>query len=151
LLALFLLAPFAGWWPLLPAAGILAADAALVWMRLKRRGLPISLPALVAGRMRALGSLVYYLSYHLVRYYSAALLALAALVPFFWVVPVVALGCAAGVDYAVRRPRLSFIRFAGIYFLEQLAYGTGVFWGCLRMKCFSSYRVAIFRHVELTT
>jgi mycofactocin system glycosyltransferase len=148
-LALCLLAPLAGWWPLLPAAGLLMADAAAIRLRITRRGLPIGLPALLAGRLRALGSLVYYLCYHLVRYYSTVLFAIALALPPFWAVFIGALGVAAGVDYAVKKPRLSFVRFAGIYLLEQIAYGTGVFWGCLRRKTFASYRVVLLRQAEV--
>jgi hypothetical protein len=68
----------------------------------------------------------------------------------FWVVPAVTLGCAAGVDFAVRKPQLPFVRFAAIYLLEQLAYGAGVFWGCLRRKGFASYRVILLRKMELS-
>jgi mycofactocin system glycosyltransferase len=149
-LALCLAAPLAAWWLLLPAAGLLAADAAAVRLRIARRGLPIGLPALLAGRLRALGSLIYYLCYHLVRYYAAILIAIALALPPFWVVFIGVLGCAAGVDYAVKKPRLSFVRFAGIYLLEQIAYGAGVFWGCLRRKTFASYRVLILRQSELS-
>lgn len=150
LLALCLMAPFTGWWTLLPAAGVLAADAAAVRLRFKRRQLPIGLPALIAGRLRALGSLVYYLCYHLVRYYATPLIALILIAPQFWMVPVGVLWCAAGVDHAVRKPRLSFARFTGIYLLEQIAYGAGVFWGCLRRKTFASYRVVILRQMEMS-
>jgi hypothetical protein len=31
--------------------------------------------------------------------------------------------------------------FCCYYFLEQLAYGSGVFIGCLRLKAFASYRL----------
>ena len=150
-LMLCLAAPFAGWWPLLLAGGLLVADAAIVRVRFIRRRLPIGLLSLLAGRLRALGSLTYYLSYHLVRYYAVPLIVIALLIPGFWAwaLPVAALLCAAGVDHAVRRPPLSFIRFSGIYLLEQLAYGAGVFWGCLSRKCFASYRVVIFRQTEL--
>src|SRR6266545_2838663 len=70
LLALCLSAPFTGWWSLLPALAVLVADAVIVRHRLASRGIPIGLPALLRGRVRALCSLVYYLSFHLVRYYS---------------------------------------------------------------------------------
>jgi mycofactocin system glycosyltransferase len=149
-LALCLLAPLAAWWPLLPAAGLLAADAVVVRLRIARRGLPIGLSALLAGRLRALGSLVYYLCFHLVRYYAVVLLAIAMALPPFWAVFIGALGVAASVDYAVKKPRLSFVRFTGIYLLEQIAYGAGVFWGCLRRKTFASYRVVILRQAELS-
>ena len=149
-LALCLAAPFAGFWTILLASGILVADAAIVKGRFVRRKLPVKMRSLLAGRLRALGSLAYYLCYHLVRYYAAPLIVFALVVPGFpaWGLPVAALLCATGVDYAVRKPPLSFVRFSVIYLLEQLAYGAGVFWGCLSRKCFASYRVVIFRQIE---
>lgn len=147
-LALFISAPFAGWWPLLLAALVLAADATAVRLRIKKQGLPIGCAAILAGRLRALGSLVYYLCYHLVRYYATLLIAMALIVPALWVLFCVVLVCAAGVDHAVKKPRLSFPAFTGVYLLEQVAYGAGVFWGCLSRKCFASYRVDIFRQME---
>ena len=149
-LLLCLAAPFAGAWTLLLAAGLLVADAGFVKVRFMRRRLPIGLVTLLGGRLRALGSLTYYLCYHLVRYYAAPLIVIALMVPGFWAwaLPFAALLCAAGVDHAVRKPPLSFIRFCGIYLLEQVAYGAGVFWGCLNRKCFASYRVVLLRQME---
>jgi mycofactocin glycosyltransferase len=151
-LALCIMAPLAGWWPLLSAAVLLAADSALVRVRFIRRGLPIGLAALFAGRLRALGSLIYYLSYHLVRYYSMPLILTALIVPGFpaWSIPAALLLCAARVDYKVKKPDITFVRFSGIYLLEQIAYGAGVFWGCARRKCFASYRVVILGQMELS-
>lgn len=151
-LALIIMAPLTGWWSLFSAAGLLAADSTIVRVRFIRRGLPIGLATLFAGRLRALGSLAYYLSYHLVRYYSMPLILTALIVPGFlaWSVPVALLLCAARVDYKVKKPYISFTRFSGIYLLEQIAYGAGVFWGCARRKCFASYRVVIFGQMELS-
>jgi mycofactocin system glycosyltransferase len=149
-LVLCLAAPFSGGWTLLLASGLLVADAAVVRVRFIRRRLPIGLLALLGGRLRALGSLAYYLSFHLVRYYALPLIVIALIVPGFWAwaLPAGALLCAAGVDHAVRRPPLAFIRFCGIYLLEHIAYGAGVFWGCLSRRCFSSYRVVLHRQAE---
>jgi mycofactocin system glycosyltransferase len=149
-LTLCLIAPFTGWWSLLPAGGVLVVDAATVRLRIARQGLSIGLAAILAGRLRAIGSLAYYICFHLVRYYAVPLIAIALLVPGFWAwaLPAAALLCAAGVDHAVRKPPLPFFRFCGIYLLEHIAYGSGVFWGCLKRKCFASYRVELLRHVE---
>ena len=151
-LLLCLAAPFTTWWTLLLAAGLVGIDAAIVRVRFMRRNLPVGLISLLGGRLRALGSLAYYICYHLIRYYATPLIAVALLVPGFWAstLPVAALLCAAGVDYAVKKPPLPFIKFCGVYLLEQLAYGAGVFWGCLSRKCFASYRVVIFRQMEQT-
>ena len=149
-LVLCLAAPFAGAWTLLLASGLLAADVAIVRVRFIRRQIPVGLLPLLGGRLRALGSLAYYLSYHLVRYYAVPLVVVALAIPGVWalVLPAAALLCASGVDHAVRKPPLSYPRFCGIYLLEQLAYGSGVFWGCFTRKCFASYRVVLLRQME---
>jgi mycofactocin system glycosyltransferase len=149
-LALCLLAPLLSAWLIPAAAGLLAADAAVYRSRLARRGVPLSFPAILAGRLRALGGLSYYLSYHLVRYYALALCAVALVLPPFWALPLAALFTCAGVDYVIKKPRLTPFGFTGIYLLEQIAYGAGVFWGCLRGRGFASYRVTILRKMEVT-
>jgi mycofactocin system glycosyltransferase len=151
ILSLCLIASLSGWWSLLLAAGLLAADAVDVKARINKQGMTIGHAAILAGRLRACGSLVYYICYHLVRYYSTPLIVLALIIPQMWLLFGSVLICAAGVDYAVKKPPLSFPGFAGIYFLEQLAYGAGVFWGCFSRKCFASYKVLIIRHAELPT
>ena len=150
LLALCLMAPFTGWLSLPIAVGVLAIDSLVVRLRFARRRLPIGFPALLAGRLRALGSLVYYLSYHLIRYYSLPLIAVAIFFPPFWAVPISVLVCAAKVDHAIKKPQLSFLRFAGVYLLEQIAYGTGVFWGCLSRRTFATYRVVLMKQMEVS-
>ena len=149
-LALSLISPFTGWWPLLLAAAVLATDSVSTKIRLSRRQLPISFSSITGGRLRALGSLLYYICYHLVRYYSTPLLLIALIAPgpWSWLLPAAALLCAAGVDFAIKKPKLTFISFSIIYLLEQLSYGAGVFWGCLSRKCFTSYRVVISRQIE---
>jgi len=149
ILALCVIGPFTGWWSIAAAAAILIIDTTRVCVRLNRSALPIGLPAIIAGRLRALGSLVYYLSYHLVRYYAAPLLIITLIVPKFGLLFLAVIGCAAGVDHAVRKPRLSFLLFTAIYLMEQFAYGAGVFSGCLRGRTFASYRVEILRQMAL--
>jgi mycofactocin glycosyltransferase len=149
LLALCLAAPFSAGWSLLPAFAVLGLDTALVRTRLRRGNVPVGLPALLGGRLRALGSLVYYLCYHLVRYYSLLFIAGAVFQPLLLIPLLAALACAARVDFAVKKPQQAFASFMAVYALEQLAYGSGVFWGCLSRGCFSSYRVVILRQMEL--
>lgn len=150
ILVLCLMTLFTGVWSLLAAGGLLLLDATTVRLRTGKQGLPISLAAILAGRLRALGSLCYYLSYHLVRYYSIPLIAISLLVPVVLILFGIVLASAAGVDYAVKKPKLSFPIFVGVYLMEQLAYGAGVFWGCLSRRCFASYRVDIFKQMEQT-
>lgn len=149
-LALALCAPFAGLWALVAAAAVLAADAAVYRGRLARRGVELSYCGVAAGRLRALGGLGYYLSYHLVRYYFPALCLIPLLLPWFALLPAAAFLTCAGVDYRIRKPVLSPFGFGAIYLLEQLAYGAGVFWGCLRGRGFASYRVHVLSRMEVT-
>ena len=153
LLALLLLlcaaAPFTGLPSLAAAVIILVADAFWNRHRFVRRGVPIGALELMRGRIRALGSLVYYLSYHLVRYYTIPLLAVSAVFPLTALLFTAALITSARVDHGIRKPRLTFLPFLWIYFMEQAAYGAGVFWGCLNRKTFASYRVVIIRQSEL--
>ena len=151
LLALLALTPALGWWSLLAAVSVLAADTFSVRHKLATRRIPVGLTAIIGGRLRALGSLVYYLSFHLVRYYSLVLILAALFIPWLWLGFLALLACAAGVDFAIKKPSQSLIAFASIYTLEHLAYGSGVFWGCLRRGSFSSYRVVIMRQMELAT
>jgi mycofactocin system glycosyltransferase len=140
-LGLVLSVPLFGWWSLLAAAIVMAVDICVVRRRLAGRGLQLGMGELLAGRLRAMGSLVYYISYHLIRYYTLLLLITALCLPSFLPAVTLLFLIAAGVDYQVRQPPLSFAAFAAIYLLEQLAYGSGVFWGCLAGRTFRSYRV----------
>jgi mycofactocin system glycosyltransferase len=149
-LALLALSVLAGTW--VPAAAVVlgvAADARWFGRRLRRAGLPVGYPAVLAARTRALGSLAYYVAYHLVRYYGWPLLAAAAAWPRAGLLASILFGVAAGVDWAVRRPALSLPAFAFYYGAEHLAYGLGVFWGCWRERTFSSYRPVLRGRADL--
>ncbi len=147
-LSLCIAAPLVGWWLLAAAAAILTFDSLTVRRRLRRGGVPFGFASVALGRIRSMGSLAYYLSYHLIRYYSVPLMLISLvdsrLLPVF---PLVAL-CASAVDYAVRKPETGYPAFVAIYLLEQLSYGSGVFMGCVRGGTFASYRVEMLRHME---
>jgi mycofactocin system glycosyltransferase len=130
-------------WPAGAAAGVLLADAARLARRLRAKGLTVPGSWVVAARLRAFGSLLYYLAFHLTRYYAPALVLLGLAWPRAGAVAAaLALGAAA-VDHAVRRPALGFPAFLVIYLAEHVAYGAGVFVGCLRVRTFASYRPSL--------
>jgi len=127
--------------PLPPAALLLLADALLTGRRLRRQGLALPVWKVLSARGRAAASLGYYLGYHLLRYYFVPLLLTALLFPPLGLLLLTTLLGVATVDHQVRRARLALPRFWFYYALEQLAYGSGVFMGCLRLKNFASYRL----------
>lgn len=128
-------------WPLLPAFLFLLVDGACTDRRIRAQGLTLASGKILLARSRTLASLAYYLGYHLLRYYLLPLLLISCLYPPFGLLVLLALGGVATVDHQVRQARLALPLFCFYYFLEQLAYGSGAFMGCLRLKNFSSYRL----------
>jgi mycofactocin system glycosyltransferase len=127
--------------PLPFAAAVLLIDTALATRKIRAQRLPFTLLQILLARVRAVGSLSYYLGYHLLRYYLLPFLLAALIHP---PLGLLFLGAVVGVglvDYRVRKPHMGLPAFYFCYVLEQLAYGSGVFWGCLRMKSFSCYRL----------
>jgi hypothetical protein len=120
---------------------LLLVDAVSATRKIRKQGLPLSYFKVLLARGRAVGSLGYYIGFHLLRYYLWPFMLLVLLYPPFGFL---LLCCTLGVglvDYRVRNPRMALAAFYLYYVLEQLSYGTGVFWGCFRLKNFSSYRL----------
>jgi mycofactocin glycosyltransferase len=91
--------------------------------------------------LRAHLSMLYFVYFHLVRYYLAPLAAAGLAAPGAWLLMSVAVMYAAAVDYAVKKPRLSFPVFLAYYLAEHGAYQVGVMQGCLRAGTWRSYAV----------
>jgi hypothetical protein len=51
----------------------------------------------------------------------------------------------ACVDYRFKRPALPFPSFLALYLAEHVAYGAGVFRGCVRQRTFRCYRPVVVR------
>jgi len=127
---------------------LMTVDAYLARRRLAGLGLLIGWGTVFKARLRAMGSLAYYIGFHIIRYYLTPLVIASLFFPRFGFA-VCAIAVSVGiVDYSVRSPRLSFLPFFFYYIAEQFAYGAGVFWGCLKLKRFSSYRMALLKHIE---
>ena len=135
-LSFFLASPL----PAALGAAVVSLDAMRLWRKLRRQEVSLSPARVLRARVKAWGSLLYYLSYHLTRYYLPLLVLGGLAWPrFALLVATLALWC-AGVDYWMRRPALMFPAFFALYLAEHLAYGAGVFRGCLRERTFRSYR-----------
>lgn len=140
--ALLAAAAFLGrlWWPAALAAAVLLLDAGRSWLALRRKEVLLGPGAVLRARLRGSASLVYYVSFHLIRYYGAPLLLVGVLWPRFGALAAGLALFAAAVDHRVRRPALRFPAFLGLYVAEHLAYGGGVLCGCWRQGTFGSYR-----------
>ena len=127
------------------AVVVVALDAARLWSRLRRQ-LP-SLPwrRVMGARLRAWGSMLYYVSFHVTRYYAPALVLASVAWPRFAILAAALALWPACVDHRLRRPALPFPAFVAFYLAEHLAYGAGVFRGCLRQRTFRSYRPVVVK------
>jgi mycofactocin glycosyltransferase len=129
--------------PRLAAAGLapLALDIARRMSNLNDHGVDMPVERVAFSVLRAHLSMLYFVYFHLVRYYLAPLAVAGLAAPGAWLLMSVAVLYAAAVDYAVKKPRLSFPEFLGYYLAEHGAYQVGVALGCLRAGTWRSYRV----------
>lgn len=129
--------------PRLLAAGLapLALDIARRLRNLAEHQVELPAERVAFSVLRAHLSMLYFVYFHLVRYYLVPLAAAGLLAPGAWVLMSVAVLYAAAVDYAVKKPRLSFPVFLGYYLAEHGAYQAGVAIGCLRAGTWRSYLV----------
>ena len=138
-----------GWAPAAGAVALVGADAARTRARLARRRVPVGWARVVGARLRALGSLAYYLGSHGVRYYGLPGLLAGLLWPAAGGLGLAVLAGVGWVEHRTRRPALAYPVFLALYGAESLAYGLGVLWGCIRLGSFSSYRPVVYRRMEM--
>ncbi len=130
-------------WCLAGALTLTVGEALLQQRRLAQRGIGIGWLTVLRARLRGTGSLAYYLGYHLLRYYAWLFICLMPLFPLAGMLLILIAFLAGSVDYWIKRPGMNFILFLAFYLPEQLAYGAGVFGGCLNRKHFGSYRFVV--------
>ena len=137
-------------WALAGALGALLLDGKLAVRRLQQCGLPLEAGAVWGARLRALGSLVYYVTHHAVRYYGLPLLAASVIWPRLGLVAWALLLVVVVVERRVKGSALGLAPFTFFFLAEHLAYGAGVFAGCLRKKRFGSYRPILYRRMDMS-
>ncbi|NOY44986.1 MAG: mycofactocin system glycosyltransferase, partial [Deltaproteobacteria bacterium] len=125
------------------------ADALWARARLARRRVPVGWARVTGARLRALGSLAYYLGAHGVRYYGLPMILAGVLWPAAGALGLAVLAGVGWVEHRTRRPALPYPVFLALYAAENLAYGLGVLWGCGRKGSFSSYRPVVYRRMEM--
>lgn len=148
LLFVCLTIPVTGVSGVLLAAAMLMADSMAIRQKTKKLGVQLGLFQLMKARLRTVMSLMYYISFHLVRYHLILLLVLSLWLPMLIPLTILMLSCSVLVDFSVKKPKMSLIQFFFIYLFEQIAYGLGVFGGCLKGKNFLSYFVVVRSHLD---
>jgi mycofactocin system glycosyltransferase len=137
-------------WCALGSISLFGLDVAVAQSRLRRAGLLLPWPRVWAARLRALGSLVYYAGGHALRYYAVPLLVASVAWPRLGLVVGALLLGLATVERRVKGTALGLPAFLVFFLGEHIAYGLGVFWGCVRQGRFGSYRPVLYRKMEMT-
>ena len=114
-------------------------DGARRRSRLRRSGAEIPETKIWNSVLRGHLSMLYFVYFHLTRYYLVPLTAGGAAVPGLWALEAAVVLYAAGVDYSTRRPRMSFPVYLAYYVAEHASYQAGVAAGCVRARSFRSY------------
>jgi mycofactocin glycosyltransferase len=141
--ALISLSPF----PALATAAGFLTDWVLKARRLGRASISVSQPKILFSLLRTYLSLFYFVSFHVIRYYTVLLLFLGLLLPQFWLLCLSMVLFISVVDYRLKRPQLGFLPFLFYYFLEHIAYQIGVFIGCAQRQTFGGYSVKFVRRL----
>jgi len=131
--------------------GILLADFFRKYLKIERSGLRLKTFQILFSVMRAHFSFSYQTSSYLSRYYLIFLVPLSLLFPKVWGFLFFLLIFSGSVEFSIKRPKMNLLYFLFFYTLEQFAYQTGVFWGCLRNKNFGSYFPTLLKKSEIET
>ncbi len=123
--------------PLLVVSGlVLLLDSGIRFFKLARQKLTLTFFTIVAAALRGYLALLYHWAAFFSRYYLVLAL------PFGFFLPAISLILlglhllTAGVEYFIKKPRLNFFSFFWYFTLDQLSYQLGVWWGCLKNRCF---------------
>jgi len=125
--------------------GILLVDFIRKFLQIKRSGLQLEISQVLLSVLRSHFSFSFQTSSFLARYYLIFLIPLSLLYPKMWGFLLFLLIFSAFSDFSVKTPKINFIAFLFFYTLDQVAYQTGVFWGCTKRKNFMPYIPIILR------
>jgi mycofactocin system glycosyltransferase len=140
-LTILLLNPY----PLIAMPVLFGIDLYRRSLTLRRAKMTISLYKTALSALRSYYSFCYFVFFHLIRYYLILFIGFGFLWHPLWILGVLMIVQTSVTDYFVKKPPLRYPFFLFFYLLEHLAYQTGVFWGCLRLRYFGSYLLSFKR------
>ncbi|MBI5604170.1 MAG: mycofactocin biosynthesis glycosyltransferase MftF [Deltaproteobacteria bacterium] len=124
-------------WPLLGvSSGIFLLDTIIRFIALSSRRIPLGFKSLLLAGIREYLAFFYHWAAFFSRYYLFVPL---LIFPFLPMISLALIGLHllnGAVEYFIKKPRLNFFSFLFYFTLDQLAYQAGVWWGCLKNRCF---------------
>jgi mycofactocin system glycosyltransferase len=139
IVALFFALLFLSAFPLILSFVLPVIESARKLHHLRRQKIQISYGRVILSVLRNSFSTLYSISYHLIRYYNIFFWLIGIYFHSVWLLSLCLTLIAASVDYAVRKPQLSYPVFLCNYILDNTAYQVGVFAGCLKTRNFGCY------------
>jgi mycofactocin glycosyltransferase len=131
---------------LLPAAVVPPLwDGGRRTLNLRRHGVDVPARHVWASVLRGHSSMLYFVYFHLVRYYLGPLAAAGFLARGVWLLEGSAILYSSAVDYVTRKPHLSYPAYLACYLAEHVAYQGGVIAGCVKERTFRSYSLTFQR------
>jgi mycofactocin system glycosyltransferase len=131
--------------------GILLVDFFRKYLKMKRSGLRLKKSQIFISVLRAHFSFSYQTSSYLTRYYLIFLVPLSFLFPKVLGFLLFLLIFSGSVEFSIKKPKTNLFYFLFFYTLDQFAYQTGVFWGCLMKKNFGPYFPVLLKKSEIET
>jgi mycofactocin system glycosyltransferase len=125
--------------------GVLLVDFCRKFLKTKKSGVRLKGLQVFLSVLRTHFSFSYQTSSFLTRYYLIFLIPLSLFYPKMWGFVLFLLIFSSFTDFSIKRPKINFISFLFFYTLDQFAYQTGVFWGCIKKKNFMPYVPIVIR------
>lgn len=116
-------------------------------IKVSKTGLGLKRSRVVLSVIRAYFSFSFHISSYLIRYYLIFIIPFSFIFPNLWGLILFLLILSGIVDFSIKKPGIPFLNFLIFYTLEQLAYQTGVFWGCIKKGNFMTYLPIINRRI----
>ena len=127
--------------------GVVLVDFCMKHLGIRRIGLGFKNSRLFLSVLRSHFSFAYHASSYLVRYYLIFLIPLSFLYPRIGGLLLLLVVFSGSVEFSVKKPRINLFSFLFFYTLDQIAYQTGAFWGCVVNKNFGSYIPGLLKKV----
>jgi len=114
---------------------ILLADGLLKWFRARRQAMGMGL--VFSATVRSTAAFFYHLCAFVSRYYLMAGLLAGVIAPALTLAVVAMHLLVAVAEHRLKKAALGLLGFVLLFTFEQLAYQTGVWWGCVRHRIVS--------------
>jgi mycofactocin system glycosyltransferase len=125
------------------ASSVIIAEPIQKKIRLKYKfNLNIALGDIIPATLKHHILLNYHFGYHMARYYLLPVIIISIWLPQVALPLMMLVTLPIVFQYFQKKPRLNFALFALFFWIEQLFYQVGVFWGCLKQGSCRLYYVS---------